>query len=568
VGGLLFAPEERLEDQELAIASSKSRPPRPPKSNFIRLDIERDFIGQSAERCCGGMHAITSSDFICDRSARKVAHELRRMRRMSRPGSGALRRLFCVAALVVGSLTAMSAIASPGTAAEQQVARAPDHFVLSHVSVIDTTGGPIKADMSVEVRGNRIVSIKPSSRHHTAGAATTIDGTGKFLIPGLWDMHVHTGQRDIYLPLYIANGVTGVRDMGGDLEEPTGYSSARFVQLALWRAAIRQGRLIGPRMVLAGFLIDGFAWPGDVVATNANEGRDAVRVLKRMGVDFIKVKSGLSRDAYFAIAYEAGRQHIDFAGHIPDSVRAIEACEAGQRSVEHLTGIALASSGREQALDNEINRAIAARDRARYDRGIMQAANSFDAATARKLFACFVRNEVWQVPTLVELRRNALGDPDPNDPHLQFLPPTLLEQWAREGAATPTQEGASLFAKDLALTRTMHDTHVRFMTGTDSANPSIVPGFALHDELALFVQAGFTPMQALQAATINPARYLGKDRQLGTIEAGKLADMVLLDANPLADIGNTRAIAAVIANGRYFSREDLDAMLARVKAQH
>ena len=317
---------------------------------------------------------------------------------------------------------------------------------------------------------------------------------------------------------------------------------------------------------MPGFSFDGSAWPGDVVASSAAEGRDAVNVLKRMGVDFIKVKSGLSRDAYFAIADEASRQHIVLAGHIPDSVRAIEACEAKQHSIEHLTGIALASSSRETPLRNEVLRAIAGQDRARYDRAMTGVVSSFNIAAARKLFGCFVRKHVWQVPTLVELRRDALGDANPSELHRQFLPSRLREGWKKEGGA-PTEGGERLFALELELVRAMRSAHVEFMTGTDSANPSIVPGFALHDELALFVEAGFTPMEALQAATINPARFLGQDRQLGTIQVGKLADIVLLDANPLANIANTRAIDAVIANGKYLSRKDLDAMLERVKAQ-
>ena len=175
-------------------------------------------------------------------------------------------RLLIDIAVIVGSTVAAPPVVSRTTspAPEQSATRAlrrlpsqhaTDDYILSHVNVIDTRGGPTKTDMSVEVRGSRIVSVAPTLRHHARRTVKTIDATGKFLMPGLWDMHVHTGERDTYLPLYIANGVTGVRDMGGDLEEPTGYSSTRFVQLRLWRAAIEHGRLTGPRMVLAGFLI-------------------------------------------------------------------------------------------------------------------------------------------------------------------------------------------------------------------------------------------------------------------------------------------------------------------------
>src|SRR5436190_21501131 len=136
---------------------------------------------------------------------------------------------------------------------------------ITHVTVIDMTGSPPRSNMTVLIRGNRIVSITRDQTEAKPVAGTkTIDATGKFLIPGLWDMHVHTGQKEIYLPLYIANGITGIRDMGGDLAVPTGYSSVRYVQLSLWREAIEAGTLIGPRMILAGYLIDGYSWPGNV----------------------------------------------------------------------------------------------------------------------------------------------------------------------------------------------------------------------------------------------------------------------------------------------------------------
>jgi cytosine/adenosine deaminase-related metal-dependent hydrolase len=179
------------------------------------------------------------------------------------------------------------------------VAGATTHLILTQVTLIDATGSPAKPDMSVEIRGHRIERVSPTAQLRVSSDAVVVDATGKFLIPGLWDMHVHTGQRDTYLPLYIANGVTGVRDMGGDLEEPTGYGSARYVELRLWREAIADGSLVGPRMLLAGFLIDGFPWPGDIAAANPDDGRRAVDVLQELGVDFIKVKSFLARDTYF-----------------------------------------------------------------------------------------------------------------------------------------------------------------------------------------------------------------------------------------------------------------------------
>ena len=464
----------------------------------------------------------------------------------------------------------------PSLLTAQSPSDLPKSLILTHVTVIDATGSPARPGMTVVIQGHRITALG-GTRAALPTDAEVVDATGKFLIPGLWDMHVHTGRRDLFFPLYIANGVTGIRDMGGDLEDPGGELSglsARYIQLRLWREAIEQGSLLGPRIVMAGFLIDGFKWPGNISATNAEEGREAVDVLKNTGVDFVKVKSFLSKDTFLAIAAEARRQHMVLAGHVPDAVRAAEASDAGQKSIEHLTGIALGCSAAERQLMDEKRQAFEARDRARYDRIEARATGSFDLVVASALFNAFVRNGTWQVATLVELRRNALGDvsvsagqvPAKDDPRWAYLPVSLRDWWTKSRSGTVSDGGQELFNGQLSLTRRMHRSGVLFMAGTDSPNPSILPGFALHDELTLLVSAGFTPMEALQAATLNPARYLGKENDFGTIETGKIADLVLLDANPLDDISNTQKIRAVIVNGDYLRREKLDVMLAGVQA--
>ncbi len=449
-------------------------------------------------------------------------------------------------------------------------------LILTHVTVIDATGSPAKPDMSVVIRNHRIAAMGRANTVVPPKDPEIVDATGKFLIPGLWDMHVHTGRKDIFLPLYIANGVTGVRDMGGDIEDPSGELSSlssRYVQLSLWRGAIEEGSLLGPRLVIAGFLIDGFKWPGNIAATNAEEGRQAVDVLKKTGVDFVKVKSFLSKDAFLAISAEARRQHMVLAGHVPDAVRVADASDAGQKSIEHLTGIALGCSTIERQLMDEKVQAFAARDRARYASVELRAAETFDATTASALFSRFVTNGTWQVPTLVELRRNALdnvstnpGQDSPEDESLwAYLPASLRDWWSKNRRAAAPSGEPELFASELSLTRKMHQSGVLFLAGTDTPNPSMLPGFALHDELKFLVSAGFSPMEALQAATLNPARYLGREKDLGTIETGNLADLVLLDANPLDDISNTQKIRAVIVDGRYLARERLDAMLTAVQ---
>jgi imidazolonepropionase-like amidohydrolase len=434
---------------------------------------------------------------------------------------------------------------------------------LTHVTVIDTTGGPPQADMTVVVRDGRIASVGKAGQVQVPADAQVVAGAGKFLIPGLWDMHVHTASAD-YFPLYLANGVTGVRDM-----------HSFFPDTPLqWRKDIAAGKILGPRMVVAGALIDGDHpfWPGSLVATDEQSGRAAVQTLKAKGVDFIKVYSKLPRAAFLAIADEATKQGLMFAGHVPESVTAIEASDAGQKSMEHLIGILPACSTREAELHQELAAALAQPDnaaiRAAVRRADSKALDSYSEDKARALFARLVRNGTWQVPTLTVLRALAtLNDPQfTNDPRTAYMPAYILGMWkAKPPSADELAEMKKLYSKKVDLVRAMHGAGVKMLAGTDVSNPFCFPGFSLHDELELLVKAGFTPLEALQSATRGPAEFLGKQRDLGTVETGKWADLVLLDADPLADITNTRKIAGVMIAGKFLPKSELDAMLAKAK---
>jgi imidazolonepropionase-like amidohydrolase len=293
-----------------------------------------------------------------------------------------------------------------------------------------------------------------------------------------------------------------------------------------------------------------------------------------MGSDFIKVYSMLPRDAYFAIADEAKRQHMVFAGHVPEFVSAGEASDAGQKSIEHLTGVLVACSAKEEELRKE-NEARLRADGFNRDTMTLEqsrALDSFDAKQAAALFARFKRNGTWMCPTLSVLRAQAfIGDADfRNDPRLKYIQNFLRKQFWEDGfgfsshTAEDNARARRVFQKQLEVVGMMKRAGVDFIAGTDTANPYVFPGFSLHDELALLVQAGFTPMEALQAATRDPARYLGRLDSAGTIEKGKIADLVLLDANPLAEIGNTRKINAVVVGGTFITKPELDKMLADV----
>jgi len=444
-------------------------------------------------------------------------------------------------------------------------------LVFTHVTVLDMTGAPARPDMAVVITGERITEIGRSDSVRVPRDAQVVDATGKFLIPGLWDMHVHWFHKD-YLPLFIANGVTGIRMMWG------------MPFHSLWRQEIEQGTLRGPRMIISSPIVDGPRpiWPGSIAVKDGDEGRQLVGRMKQDGADFIKVYSRLTREGYFAIADEAKKQGIPFAGHVPDAVSPMEASDAGQRSIEHLTGVLVVCSTREEELRKGREEAWsktppgqAFPDRASLRPLNRLALDTFSPEKANALFARFVQNHTWQCPTLVT-QRNMAFILDPaihDDPRVRYMPPGLASGWDPAGdfrLKDRTREDVELaqaaYRKNKELIGPMRRAGVEFLAGTDAINPYCFPGFSLHDELTLLVEAGLSPLEALQAATLNPARYLGRDKDLGTVEKGKLADLVLLDASPLADINNSRKIDAVVFNGKLFPKAELQKILTDLEA--
>ncbi|MBA3357712.1 MAG: amidohydrolase family protein [Pyrinomonadaceae bacterium] len=276
------------------------------------------------------------------------------------------------------------------TPAQTKVTPRMQSLVFTHVTVIDMTGAPAKSDMTVVITGDHISALGKTGSLRLPKRATVVDSTGKFLIPGLWDMHVHLeiSGKEASLPMYIANGVTGVRDMGGDLD-----------LIKQWQQQSTLGDLLSPRIVAAGPILDGKTpgFPLRITVENATEARQTVDSLKNRGVGFIKVHNLLSREAYFAIANEAKKQGLPFAGHVPAAVTATEASNAGQRSIEHLSGLP----------------------------------STYDDEKAGTLYALFIKNGTWQCPTLVTLRAMAfLNDSDfTRDVLIKYVQPSIKESW-------------------------------------------------------------------------------------------------------------------------------------------
>lgn len=391
--------------------------------------------------------------------------------------------------------------------------------------------------------------------------AQMMDATGKFLIPGLWDMHVHVAGISsdaqwgkTLLPTYLSYGITSVRDMAGDVDA-----------LLAWKQAQAEGRLQGPRMFISGPFVDGskqgFDHPGDVIETATPEaGRNAVRLLKKRGVDFIKIGSQLSRETFLAVADECKRQKIAFLGHVPDSVTPLEASDAGMKSQEHLFGITLSISAEEAKLREQIASARAHEDNKAYTAAVSEAQKTLDEQKAATLFQTFNRNGTWIVPTLVWTQVTSTLSQRANSPDLSRLPETLREKWT-PGKRISSEAAEAYYARklqsDLKIVGLMRQNGVRMLAGSDSLDPYVFPGDSLHLELELLVKAGLSPVEALRTATLNPAEFFSLQNESGTIAKGKRADLLLLDANPLENITNTRRLAAVIQNGRLMSPSEI-----------
>lgn len=440
----------------------------------------------------------------------------------------------------------------PLSAQKTPPAKAPA-VAITHVTLIDGTGSAAQPDMTVVVRGDRITEVRKSARKIVSRETISVDGRGKYLIPGLLDSHVHLDETGQYsLALFLANGVTTVRDMGGD-----------FAKLQAWRKRIADGSLVGPRIRAAGLILESERFlqilpkvdellgvkltervlPGRIGVSTPEQAKQAVDRLAEMSVDFVKFRTVASHEVFQAIAEESKQRGLAFTGHEPVVESLAEASNAGQRSIEHLPWSSLA-----------------------------KASDGARAATFRTLAV----NGTWVDPTFVstvgyrgvsdEKTLAVIGDKENSiDPRRKYLTRELLEFWRIQILAKQLEgqlDWPKLLQQGFADVRAMHGMGVKIVAGTDAAAPNVYPGFSLHEELEMLVkEGGLTPMEAIQSATLEPARMMGLEKDLGTIAPGKLADLVLLDANPLQDIRNTKQIAAVILGGKLLDRASLERML-------
>jgi len=483
------------------------------------------------------------------------------------------RRGMIVAGAATGLAGAAAMVARPALAVAERGDQGSGQrggTALTHVTVIDPATGKVLPDMTVVVRGDRITDVGRADQVRVDGT-TVVDLRGKFLIPGLADMHMHAQAEGIDNGLYVANGVTTVREMAGS---PLAQD---------WRTRIDAGTLLGPRYTLGSRIIDGApsiwdpAYLDIIQIANPEEARAAVRGEIARGADFIKVYSRVSRDAYRALAAEAHRQGVPFAGHCPDQVAIDEAADLGQASVEHMFWTPFETSRKEAEIRAEIDRMrLELGDYSGWFAAIhpleWSAAHSYSPAKARQLYGKLARRRTRQVPTLaMHYGLDNARDLNMDDPRNKYLPPSAVgsqelarqEFYLKDRAPSEDAEWAAMFQYRLRTVKQMHEAGVPLMTGTDTGTCAVWPGFSVHDELSHFVAAGLTPMEALYTATVEPADFLGV--RSGRIARDHAADLVVLDANPLNDITNTQALSGVVVRGKYIGPQDRLNILSEVE---
>jgi imidazolonepropionase-like amidohydrolase len=446
---------------------------------------------------------------------------------------------------IVLALLLLGACASAPAA---HIAAPSDVVLISDVHLIAMDGGPpVLARRDVLVGRGRIEAIAPHGRLRVPRGARTIDGRGRYLLPGLADMHVHLEYIDDpnVLRLFVVNGVTSVRSMDG----------RPFI--LDWRDRVREGSLLGPRIVTAGPIVDGAppARPDNLAVADAAAAAAAVREQAGRGYDFIKLYTNLSPEAHAAAADEARRAGLRVAGHIPRSTP-LAAALAAHWSIEHLGDFAPLVAAEGAAVPSWARRAIAA---------------PLDPLRTATLARQIAEARVWIVPTLVQQDRwlapTAEVERWLQEPAISQLPQDILDQWLAsisrfsgrlDGGDWTMLEQAKRNRRSLVAA--LHRAGVRIVVGTDTPNPFVAMGASVHIELANLVESGLSPLEALAAATIQPARMLGLEREQGSISVGMRADLLLVSGNPLEDIGRTRDIAGVMLNGQWFGAEELRAL--------
>ena len=446
--------------------------------------------------------------------------------------------------------------------------------VINHVTVVDVVTGQLLPNRVVAISQGKIDRVEVADRDSYA-AKQYVNGNGRYLIPGLWDMHVHFRGGDSLiaankksLALFLAHGITTVRDAGGDLTP----------SIFQWRREMDAGALAGPRIFTSGPKIDGpqAYWPGSLEVETPAQIRKALDSLQRLRVDYVKIyDSKISGPAYLETIRQAQRRGLKTTGHMPYSVTLGEAVQHGLDATEHLYYLFKACSGKEDSLTALVRNSLNTPKPLGLFALLPAVYDTYSPAAAARIFRLMARHHTAAVPTLyigktlTELPENDHA----RDTLRAYIDPRIQATYTRRLASARQQSAAAqafskkLEAKFFTLVPLMQAAGVPILAGSDSGpyNSFIYPGASLQGELQLLVEAGLTPLQALQAATINGAKFMGVLGRTATIAPGKDADLLLLTANPLADIGNVRKIDAVVSRGKAYPAATLAGMMRAIK---
>ena len=460
----------------------------------------------------------------------------------------------------------LSVAASSAHAAEQA------DLLIRGAGIVDVAHGRVLLHQSVAVRGNNIVAVGPDhSIARRFDARQSVDASGKFVMPGLWDMHVHfgggqelIGENKALLPVYVAYGVTAVRDCAADI-------STSVIE---WREEVAKGSLLGPTIFTSGPKLEGYKpiWKGTLEVGTPAEVNAALDKLQAMKVDFVKITDNtLKPDIFLYALKEAKRRGMRTSAHTPYALTIEQAVDTGLNSIEHIDYLIKAGSPREKQVG-----ALYAAGKISYGDATNAFVDSFDPAYAIHQYRALAAKGVFVTPTLNmgRILANLDREDHSKDPGLALVGPGLRKtyDWRIERAAKATPEQVAARHKEYDLSARvlpmLVEAGIPILAGTDAGylNSFNYPGEGLHEELERYVEAGLTPQQALASAILTGPRFLGHSDRYGSVTAGKAADLLVLDANPLKSVAATRGINAVVLHGRLLDRAALDKLLADAKA--
>ena len=448
-------------------------------------------------------------------------------------------------------------------------------IIITNASIVDVANNKIIPHRLIAISGDTIKAIDDTKKLKQYNADRYIDIAGKYILPGLWDMHVHFRGGDSLaeanknlLPLFLFYGITTVRDCGGDITP----------SVMDWRKQIAKGTLDGPKIFTSGPKIDGpnSTWAGSLEVEAPEQISKALDSLQKINVDYVKLyESKISREAYLGIITQAEKRGMKTTGHMPYTVTLKEAVDQGLDASEHLYYVFKACSSKEDSITRAILESEHTEKPISLSAALPLVYNTYDATTADRLFRYLAQKKFSITPTLFIIKTiGEIKETDhTGDKLLPYIDPKIQATYAlRVNSAKRQSDEATLFkkkfdAKANELVPLMFRAGINIMAGSDcgATNSYVYPGESLHEEVKQLVAAGLTPSQALQSATINGAKFFGVGGFYGSIQKGKCSDLVVFDANPLADIRAIDKVNMVLSNGRLYSRKDLDNLLESIK---